>query len=51
MFLWPDGFWCFRHEFNPGFLRNTDYQIVVHLTDDWLALEKRGLITNIRASR
>ena len=33
--LWPDGFWCFREEFSPLFLREDDYQVVPHRSDEW----------------
>ena len=26
--LWPDGFWCFREELDPRFLRGNNYRVV-----------------------
>ncbi len=26
--LWPDGFWCFREELDPRFLREDNYRVV-----------------------
>ena len=36
--LWPDGFWCFREEFSPQFLRDDDYRVVPHKSDEWSGL-------------
>ena len=33
--LWPDGFWCFREEFSPLFLRDDDYRVVPHKSEEW----------------
>ncbi len=35
--LWPDGFWCFRKEFSEGFLRQDDYRVILHHSDEWLS--------------
>jgi len=36
--LWPDGFWCFRGEITPAFLRDCSYRVVGQLTEEWLGL-------------
>jgi hypothetical protein len=35
--LWPDKFWCFRKEFSKGFLRQNDYRVILHQSDEWLS--------------
>lgn len=32
--LWPDGFWCFREEFDPRFLRGNNYRVVESASDE-----------------
>jgi hypothetical protein len=34
--LWSDGFWCFREEFSPQFLRGDNYRVVPHRSEEWL---------------
>jgi len=41
--VWPDGFWCFRNEYHPSFLRSTDYREVAHLSAEWETLNAQGL--------
>ena len=36
--IWPDGFWCFREEFSSEFLRDNNYRVVEHSTDEWLRI-------------
>ena len=36
--LWPDGFWCFREEFSPHFLRSDDYRVIPHQSEEWSKL-------------
>ena len=48
--LWPDGFWCFREEHSPSFLRYEDYRVIVHNTDEWRAVESRGMPTSRKAA-
>jgi len=43
IFLWPDGFWCFRAEFSPTFLRETAYREVIHLSNEWNWINANGL--------
>jgi hypothetical protein len=38
--LWPDGFWCFRDEFSPRFLRAEDYRVIPHGSEEWARLTK-----------
>lgn len=33
--LWPDGFWCYREELRPEFLRDDSYRVIVHHSDEW----------------
>lgn len=33
--LWSDGFWCFREELHPRFLRDDDFQVVECGSDEW----------------
>jgi hypothetical protein len=33
--LWPDKFWCYRHEYRDDMLRNSGYRIVLNLSDEW----------------
>ena len=37
IFLWRDGFWCFRAELSPGFLRDDNYRTIVCSSDEWLS--------------
>ncbi|MBI3715386.1 MAG: hypothetical protein HY255_05280 [Betaproteobacteria bacterium] len=43
IFLWPDGFWCFRAEFTPEFLRDDTYREIAYLSDEWKWVEANGL--------
>ncbi len=36
--LWSDGFWCFKEELCPHFLRDDDYREIVHGDAEWLHL-------------
>ena len=38
--LWPDGFWCLRQEHSPEFLRDDNYRVIAHLSDEWRQVEK-----------
>jgi len=38
IFLWRDGFWCFREELSPAFLRDDDYREIVFSSDEWLRI-------------
>ncbi len=42
--LWPDGFWCFREELSPAFLRDDKYAVVMCNSDEWLTI-----ISNLQA--
>jgi hypothetical protein len=33
--LWPDGFWCFREEHSPGFMREANYREIAQHGDEW----------------
>jgi hypothetical protein len=35
--LWPDNFWCFRKEFSQGFLRQDNYRVILHRSNEWLS--------------
>lgn len=48
--LWPDGFWCFRKEHHPRFLRDDNYRVIEHFTDEWRALDARGALPNKKAA-
>ena len=43
--LWPDGFWCFREEFNAGFMRGEDYLEVLRQSEDWVTLTRRSCMS------
>jgi hypothetical protein len=32
--VWPDGFWCFREELDPRFLRGDNYRAVHGASDE-----------------
>jgi len=49
--LWPDGFWCFREDFNDGFMRGNDYRVVALLSVEWWELKDRGALPLLRAAR
>jgi len=36
--IWPDGFWCFREELNPDFLRDDNYRVIEHNTEEWVRI-------------
>lgn len=36
--LWHDGFWCFREELSPAFLRDENYRVILCNSDEWLAI-------------
>lgn len=36
IFLWPDGFWCFREEFSETFERGNNYRVILNNSDEWL---------------
>jgi hypothetical protein len=38
--LWPDGFWCFREEYDPSFLRDDNYRVIVHQSEEWLRVQR-----------
>lgn len=38
LFLWSDGFWCFREEYDDKFLREKNYRVVTHKCDEWVTL-------------
>jgi hypothetical protein len=42
VFLWPDGFWCFREEYGPHFLRDLTYIVVACDTDHWYTVTRKG---------
>ena len=37
--LWPDGFWCFRDELAPSFLRDDNYRVILHQSDEWAKIQ------------
>ena len=40
LYLWPDGFWCLREEFNEKFKRDNNYRVVELGTQEWFAVTK-----------
>lgn len=36
--LWPDGFWCFREELTLQFLRDDEYRVILHHSEEWVKL-------------
>jgi hypothetical protein len=35
--LWPDGFWCFKPEYNEDMMRDYSYVLLVAGTPEWEA--------------
>jgi hypothetical protein len=35
--LWRDGFWCFRIENRPEFLRGDNYCVILRHSEEWLS--------------
>ena len=48
--MWPDGFWCFREEHDPKFLRGEDYRVITHHTDEWREIAAKGYSANKKAA-
>ena len=40
IYVWPDGFWCLREEFNEKFKRENNYRVVELGTQEWFAVTK-----------
>jgi hypothetical protein len=38
--LWPDGFWCYRNELHPNFLRDDNYQVIVQHSEEWVRIQR-----------
>ena len=38
---WPDGFWCFREENDPKFMRGTDFRVINYESAEWLDIYTR----------
>ena len=38
--VWPDGYWCYRVEFDSAVGRAFDYKVIRMGTPEWLALIK-----------
>jgi hypothetical protein len=36
--VWSDGFWCYREELRPEFLRDDNYRVILHQSDEWEVL-------------
>lgn len=43
IFSWPDGFWCFREEFDQTFLRDEAYLVLALGSKEWTACADRPL--------
>lgn len=41
LFLWSDGFWCFRREYSTDFLRASHYRVVRTDEPEWIDLAER----------
>jgi hypothetical protein len=37
LLLWADGFWCLREELCQAFLRDDNYRVILHRSDEWLS--------------
>jgi len=48
IFIWPDHFWCFRSEYAPTFLRDSDFRVVEVLTVEWSQLNALGLRSTLQ---
>ena len=35
VFVWKDGFWCFREEFSDKFLRDFNYRLIAFDSLEW----------------
>lgn len=40
---WPDGFWCFREEFDKEFLRDDTYRVLAFESEEWLLCSQLSL--------
>jgi len=40
LYVWPDGFWCLREEFNDRFLREKTFRVVELGAAEWFAITK-----------
>lgn len=37
VFVWNDGFWCFREEHSPQLGRCNNYSVLLHDSEEWVA--------------
>lgn len=35
IYIWADGFWCFREEYFPEMLRDEHYKVIEANTPEW----------------
>jgi hypothetical protein len=40
IFLWPDGFWCYREEFVPAMLRDENYRVIEAGFEEWFIVSR-----------
>jgi hypothetical protein len=42
VYLWPDGFWCFREEYSDAYMRDNNYRLVAAALAEWFVVTKSG---------
>jgi hypothetical protein len=45
--LWPDGFWCFKPEYNDDMLRGKPFVLLTAGTPEWEAAKNKRVILRI----
>jgi hypothetical protein len=40
VFVWPDGFWCYREEFVPAILRDYSYRVIEAAGEEWFIVTR-----------
>ena len=45
VFVWNDGFWCFREEYCQEFGRSNNYSVLLQCSDKWLEHTREPIST------
>ena len=45
IFLWPDGFGCFRAEYRPDFLRDHNLGLISKGSEEWFTFERNASVS------